>query len=230
MNAAESHREAVYLLHGFGARRLIMTRLARFLRRQDYEIRNWGYNTLRRTIGSHAGDLLEEVQRVADSGEFSRIHFVAHSLGSIVVRHAFCQKRPSIVGRVVMLAPPNGGSHFARAGSAVFGRLCPVLRELSSHADSYVNRLGEPHQVEIGVIAASDDWVVRRRNTHLASEQDHIVVRGDHVRLPLLRVCAQQTLSFIETGSFQHDDSCNRHSMADSATVDRQVSSRNLTR
>jgi hypothetical protein len=79
-----------------------------------------------------------------------------------------------------------------------------VLKELSSRADSYVNRLGEPRQLEVGVIAASDDWVVRRRNTHLASERDHIVVRGDHVRLPLLQACAQQTLSFLETGSFEH--------------------------
>lgn len=201
--------EAVYLLHGFGARPLIMMRLARFLRQRNYAVRNWGYRTLRRTIAAHADDLLREIERVADIGEFSRVHFVAHSLESIIVRRAFCQEQPAIIGRVVMLAPPNGGSHFARAGSVIFGRLCPVLRELSSRSDSYVNCLGAPQGVEVGVIAASDDWVVRRRNTHLPSERDHVVVRGDHVRLPLLRACAEQTVSFLESGMFCHDiDEC----------------------
>jgi pimeloyl-ACP methyl ester carboxylesterase len=197
-------QEAVYLLHGFAGNPLLMHRLARHLRRTNYAVRQWGYPSTRRTIAFHASRLRDEIDRVAEADEFERIHFVAHSLGSIIVRQAFHSDHPPIVGRIVMLAPPNAGSHFARAGAAVIGRFCPVLRELSTRPDSYVNQLGPSSLREIGVVAASNDWVVRRRNTHLPTQRDHIVVRGDHVRLPLLRTSADQTLHFLATGSFRH--------------------------
>lgn len=195
-------REAVYLLHGFAARPVIMRRLGGFLRGHGYAVHNWGYRTLRGRIAGHAEALRDELQTVAESHGYDRVHLVAHSLGSIVARQALCGDAPGLVERVVMLAPPNRGSHVARAGALVMGRVCPVLHELSSRSDSFVNRLGEPRHVEVGVIAASQDWVVRRCHTHLESQRDHVVVRGDHVRLPLLRACAEQTLSFLRTGAF----------------------------
>jgi pimeloyl-ACP methyl ester carboxylesterase len=219
-------REVVYLLHGFGAMPLIMTRLSRCLQRNNYVIRNWGYRSIRKTVAFHAEELRNEVYRVAEEGEFTRLHFVTHSLGSIVVRHALCESMLPLVSRIVMLAPPNGGSHVARAGSLVLGRLCPVLRELSDKSGSFVNRLGEPAQVEIGVIAASNDWVVLRRNTHLKSERDHIVVRGDHLRLPLLRTCAEQTLQFLKTGVFLHTPGPKRRILARSRFSKRPVATR----
>ena len=196
--------EAVYLLHGFAGKPLLMHRLARFLQSRNYVVRNWGYPSTRRTIGDHAIALRDEVDRVIEQGEFHRVHFVTHSMGSIIVRHAFRKDQPPIIGRIVMLAPPNGGSHFARLGAVVLGRLCPVLRELSTTPDSHVNRLGVVSCLEVGIIAASNDWVVRRRNTHLPTQRDHIVVLGDHVRLPLLRASAEQTLHFLATGTFCH--------------------------
>lgn len=195
-------REAVCLLHGFAARPIIMRRLERFLERQGYAVHNWGYGTLRGRIVAHAEALLDELQSLAGGGQYASVHLVAHSLGGIVARQALCIDVPDAVRRVVMLAPPNSGSHVARAGALILGRLFPVLQELSSRPDSFVNRLGEPHHVEVGVIAASQDWVVRRRQTWLPCQRDHVVVPGDHVRLPLLRACAEQTLSFLQTGSF----------------------------
>jgi hypothetical protein len=198
-------REAVYLLHGFAGNRLMMSRLARFLARRNYVVYNWKYSSVRLKIAHHADALRYDVERSARADAVRRIHFVTHSLGSIIVRKAFLDNQPDILGRIVMLAPPNGGSGVARAGAVVIGRLCPVLHELSSQPNSYVNRLAVPNRLEIGVIAASNDWVVRRHNTNITSQRDHIVVRGDHVRLPLLRGAAEQAHHFLRTGAFSHD-------------------------
>jgi hypothetical protein len=184
----------------------MMHRLARKLRQANYAICQWGYPSTRRTIAFHAANLRYEVDCLAEEGQFERVHFVTHSMGSIIVRQAFQADHPLIVGRIVMLAPPNAGSHVARAGAAIIGRFCPVLRELSTRPDSYVNRLGPSSLCEVGVVAASNDWVVRRSNTHLCTQRDHIVVPGDHVRLPLLRTSAEQTLHFLATGAFRHTD------------------------
>jgi pimeloyl-ACP methyl ester carboxylesterase len=201
----DRQREAVYLLHGFAGRPLWMSRLARHLCGARYTVHNWRYSGVRKTIADHAAALGRQVGRVVDSGSIHRVHFVTHSLGGIIIRQMLAEYQQPHIGRVVMLAPPNTGSHVAHAFSLLLGRLCPILGEMSTKADSYVNRLHVPHQVEIGVIAASRDWVVRRKNTHLPTQKDHIVIRGDHIRLPFLRTAADQTLHFLEHGLFQHE-------------------------
>ena len=195
--------EVVYVLHGFGGRPWLMHRLASYLRRQNYAVRNWGYSSFRQTVAFHAAELRDELDRAAAEDDFRRVHFVTHSLGSIIVRQILCERRPRQLGRIVMLAPPNGGSHMVRALAAVLGGVCPILHEISTKPGSYVNRLAAPPQVEIGVIAASRNWIVSRRSTHLETQTDHVVVRGDHIRLPLLRASAEQTVHFLATGAFR---------------------------
>ncbi len=46
--------EAVVLLHGLGANRFVMTRLATYLDAQGYRVANWGYRSIRDSIESHA--------------------------------------------------------------------------------------------------------------------------------------------------------------------------------
>jgi pimeloyl-ACP methyl ester carboxylesterase len=184
-----------------------MSRVARHLHRHGYTVHNWTYRSMRKQIAYHADRLLDELARIGAQGPWARVHFVTHSLGGIVVRHMLCHS-PSIrphIGRIVMLAPPNSGSHVARFGSAVLRGLCPTLREISDRQTSFVNRLSEPQNVEIGIIAGSGDWVVRRSSTHLRNERDYIVVRGGHLRLPFLRASVDQTAHFLRHGTFKRE-------------------------
>jgi pimeloyl-ACP methyl ester carboxylesterase len=205
--AIPSGSELVFLLHGFGGRPVLMARVAHHLRRNGYAVRNWAYRSVRGQIGDHTSRLRDELARVAAEGRHRHIHFVTHSLGGIVVRQLLCQSALGTFRRIVMLAPPNSGSHVARIGSMFLRGLCPVLQEISDRKTSLVNRLSAPSDVEIGIIAGSGDWVVQQRSTHLASERDHIVLRGGHLRLPFLRSCVEQTGHFLRHGTFDHDDS-----------------------
>ncbi len=203
--------ELVFLLHGFGGRPLLMSRVARHLAGREYAIRNWTYPSLRKPVAHHAASLRDELARVTAERSYARVHFVTHSLGGVVVRQLLCREPPGNVGRIVMLAPPNAGSHVAWISSVFLRGLCPVLREISDRKTSFVNALDEPGNVEIGIIAGSGDWVVRQRSTHLASERDHIVLRGGHLRLPFLRTCALQTEHFLRHGTFDHEVRPPRH-------------------
>ncbi len=195
-------RELVFLLHGFGGRPVLMSRVARHLLRARFAVCNWTYPTVRRGVSYQAERLREAIAQASAEGSYSCIHFVTHSLGGIVVRHMLCHVPMIGVGRIVMLAPPNSGSHVARVSSMILRRMCPVLQELSDRTSSLVNCLGAPSNVEIGIIAGSGDWVVWQHNTHLASQRDHIVLPGGHLSLPFRRSSAHQIEHFLKHGAF----------------------------
>lgn len=198
----ENRREIVFLLHGFAGKPFLLSRMARHLVHMGYDVRNWAYPTVFNRIEGNSQRLRKEIEELSQMDTRPRIHVVTHSLGGIVARLAFMEDPPGKLGRVVMLAPPNQGSHLARFASKIFGGLCPVLSDLSDQQQSFVNRLGQFPPLEIGVIAASRDWVVSRRCTHLASQADHTIVSGSHVSLPFKAHAAQQVVAFLRHGRF----------------------------
>ncbi len=101
-----------------------------------------------------------------------------------------------------MLGPPNGGSPVARQLAPRLGAICPPLRELSDEADSYVNRLETSLELELGIIAAASDRVVRLPSTMLPGQSDHIVLPGRHGELPWRRDTRDEVVHFLRRGRF----------------------------
>ena len=196
-------KEYVALLHGLGGNRLVMSRIARSLRRKHYRVFNWGYRSTRKTIEDHAQAFSVNFRELVSRPDCQRVHVVTHSLGSIVIRRALQIDQPENLGRIVMLGPPNAGSHVARMFSNTLGRICRPLKELSDEPESYVNRLEKPRGVEIGIIAAEADRVVNLESTHLANQADHIVLPGHHGMLPLRRDTSKQVTNFLRFGRFR---------------------------
>ena len=195
---------AVVLLHGLAANRLVMARLAKYLKADGYQTANWGYPSTRGTIDNHARRLNGRIEKFLARGEYCSLHFVTHSMGGIVARRALSLARPVNLGRCVMLGPPNAGSHVARRLATPLGRLCRPLAELSDSPHSYVNRLREPSDLELGIIAAASDRVVKLQSTNLAAQQDHITLPGHHGMLPWRRDTAEQVIHFLRHGKFNH--------------------------
>lgn len=82
-----------------------------------YRLRRCGFRTVQftyPTIHSSLKDNAARLQRLLQSRQADRIHFVAHSLGGLLLRqffHDFPAQRP---GRVVTLGTPHQGSVAAR--------------------------------------------------------------------------------------------------------------------
>lgn len=205
-----SMREVVVLLHGLGRTPLSMLALAAGARRRGYRVINWHYLSTCSTIAAHAAAFARDVApRLASA---PRVHFITHSLGGIVVRQFLNTHALPNLGRVVMLAPPNGGSEVAD----VLRRWVPQARELGTDEAS-VPRSLPCADFALGVIAGSrshiplfarwmrsvpNDGVVAVERTRLEGMIDFVVLPRTHTTLPWSRDAIEEAFRFVAEGRF----------------------------
>jgi triacylglycerol lipase len=203
MHANRLEHDAVILVHGLAANRLIMAPLARALAAGLGKILNWGYSSLWSPLEQHGRNLAAQLRQL-DQSHGGRIHLVTHSMGGIIARLALAEYRPERLGRLVMVAPPNRGSHVAARLAPWLGRICPPLVQLADCEGSFVCKLPPPEVPELGVIAAATDYLVRESSTRLGCETDYIVLPGLHSSLLFQPETAEQVRHFLEHGQFRH--------------------------
>jgi len=194
--------ELVVLAHGMGRTPVSMAPLARALEEEGYEVLNFRYSSYCCSI-AEIGERLRRELGTTLGPQHTRVHFVGHSLGNIVIRYVLTRDTlPPRVGRVVMLAPPNQGAHAANTFAPFVGWLLRPVSELGSDSASTVRRLPRVRDVPIGVIAARDDRTVKIPETHLAEESAHVVVGGGHSFIMSRRDVKEQVVLFLRTGAF----------------------------
>lgn len=194
--------ECVSLVHGFLANTCMLTVLSHRLDAHGYLPRPWGYRDMRSSILVHAEAFVRELQALDADRAVGTVHLVTHSMGGIVARAALDRYRPAKLGRIVMLAPPNRGSFVADRMAAAVGRLFRPVAELTTSADSLVNSLGMPEDVDVGVIAAARDALVAPESTRPAGPHAHATVPCLHSSLLFRRDAARLVANFLETGRF----------------------------
>ena len=103
-------REAVVLIHGIWMTGWEMAFIRRRLKASDFETYLFRYHSLRYTPHRNALFLKSLVNQV----DADIVHFVAHSMGGIVIMHLFEQDPVQRPGRVLLLGTPLNGSALAR--------------------------------------------------------------------------------------------------------------------
>lgn len=210
--------EAVVLVHGLVRSHKSMHRLQRHLELEQagYRTFSFGYPSTRIGIDDAAKYLHQVVQSLEG---FERIHFVAHSMGGLVVRSCLAQHPDPRVGRVVMIATPNLGAdlanrfHRLRLFQAVFGS---AGQQLVGAPDGFIAGLPAPG-FEFGVIAGGrgdergynplisgdDDGTVSVASTRLPGASDFVVVDRLHTFLIVDQTTRDYTLRFLREGRFR---------------------------
>lgn len=213
--------EWVFLLHGLARTAQSMETIEARLSSLGYRVINLNYPSTKYTIEYLSEITLgDAVQQIASQSP-SKIHFVTHSMGGILVRYYLKYHRLPNLGRVVMTSPPNQGSELVDylKNITIFAEFIgPSGRELGTDSQSVPLSLGAVN-FELGVIAGSsslnplyslllsgpDDGTVPIERTKVEGMKDFLVLPYAHPIIMKSEEVIQQVIYFLKYGSFQKE-------------------------
>ena len=196
-----SNKKHVILLHGLTRSSRSLKKLERFLTDSGYCVHNLEYPSTKFSIQQLADEMVHHAVLKVESMPVDTLHFVTHSLGSIVIRYYLKNHHLPHLGRVVMLCPPNRGSQFASIfkNNFLFKTITgPSGQQLGTEAGSIPNELGSV-DFDLGILAGNrsdyplnsiflpgpDDGIVSVENTKIAGMTDMRVLPYGHASILL---------------------------------------------
>lgn len=214
-NSVEESKVPVVLVHGIWMTGLEMAWMGLKLASQGFSTKTFFYSTLVSTPEQNAVLLARFVENLG----VDKVHFVAHSMGGIVLLHLFEQFTSLPPGRVILLGSPVQGSGVAKQISR-HSFLKPLLgqsteRGLLGDAPNWL-----AHR-ELGVIAGTEgllgigqlvggldgahDGTVAVSETEVPEAKDTLLLEVGHFDMLFSSEVSQQVAHFLTKGQFLHN-------------------------
>lgn len=209
--------ETVVLVHGLWMGSWVMSAMGMRLRRCGFHTAFFSYPSMSSSLSRNALYLSGFVASLAAS----RIHFVGHSLGGLLILQMLAEFPEPRVGRVILAGSPYGacsvGTKLSRRGPGrhILGR--SMLQWLDQAGTMHTTH---NHPYELGVIAGCrslgagrliarlpvpNDGVVTVEETRIPNVRDEIVLNVSHSQMLVSPEVARQVSAFLEQGHFLHD-------------------------
>lgn len=217
--------ECVILLHGLARTDRSMAKLDKHLKNAGYKTANIDYPSRQKTIEELAYIAVPKGLQACAQDKTTKIHFVTHSMGGIVLRYYLEHEKLTNLGRVVMLSPPNQGSPLVdEIGDwglykSING---PAGQQLGTDLNSVPLSLG-PVDYPVGIITGNkhsffdawaaklipgeDDGKVSIEGAKVAGMSDFLVVPYTHSFIMNKKDVLSQSVFFLLNGSFKQNRS-----------------------
>lgn len=209
-------KECVILLHGLARTESSMSKLDSALTEAGYQTVNQAYPSRQDTIQNLADNAISDALKGCP--EASKINFVTHSMGGILVRQFLSNHVIDNLNNVVMLGPPNQGSEVVDKLSGYPGFKFlngPAGLQLGTGEMSVPSNLGAV-DFNLGVIAGTktinyilstilpkpNDGKVSVVSTKVDGMKDHISLPVTHTFMMRDRQVIKQVLRFLADGHF----------------------------
>ncbi|MCP4427732.1 MAG: alpha/beta hydrolase [Chloroflexi bacterium] len=220
MKCLPNNLDYVVLLHGLARTARSMFKLERAFQGLGFGVVNLTYPSRKYPIEKLSQLAIESALAKCNRKRNAQVHFVTHSLGGILVRYFLENTNFPKLGRVVMIAPPNKGSHLVDK----LGR-CPGFKAINGPAGMQLGT--DSHSIPaqmgavaypVGVIAGAqsvnlflsqflpsvNDGRVTTENTKIEGMADYIEVASSHPFIIQNTNVVRQATHFIRYGVFQN--------------------------
>ena len=206
----------VVLLHGLWRGWRAMEPLARALDKEGFSTLNLTYPSTRLPIPELVSHIREQVEAIAKD---EPVHFITHSLGGILVRALIAEPLSWKPGRIVMLAPPNGGSEivdWAAGHPLIHFLLGPAGRSLGTNG--VPAKLPDlPVESEVAVIMGNrssiplfkklledqNDGIISTASGRIEELKGFAVIDADHTFIQMHPEAARMSMEFLCTGTWR---------------------------
>ena len=150
-----------------------------------------------------------------------KINFVAHSMGTGILRYYLKENPLENLGKVVFISPPSHGSHLADVPfvdklPVMLGKVVP---QFSTKKDSFVNQLGEPnydYMILIGnktnnplysmIIRGKDDGMVPLETAKMESDNFKIINNTTHTSILKDNRTMKEISDFLKSPDIKEND------------------------
>jgi pimeloyl-ACP methyl ester carboxylesterase len=204
-------KEGVVLLHGIFRSSFSMSEMAICLRFNGFKVLNLDYPSRNMKIQEIADVIHQKIEDFARN--VSKIHFVGHSMGGLVIRAYLNKYRPINLGKAVFVGTPNSGSELAdsikewQPYKKLYG---PAGQQLVTNSDQF-NELGKIDYLLL-VIAGNkckmsfrnkffngeSDGTVSVKSTKIEGMSNHVIMPYGHTFIITKRKVIQKILQFIK--------------------------------
>ncbi|MBI3877289.1 MAG: alpha/beta hydrolase, partial [Verrucomicrobia bacterium] len=188
------------------------------LERAGYRVVSVNYPSWRVPVERLSDEHLHNALTQRAPADATRVHFITHSFGGILLRQYLLSHEMPNLGRVVMLGPPNHGTDFVDRWlrhEPLRWLAGPNLSQLGTMPDNLPARLG-PVNFELGVIAGDRPWLgvafgrevpndgkVSLTSAKIEGMKDFTVVHCSHTFIMRKRETLELISKFLEHGQFQ---------------------------
>jgi hypothetical protein len=215
---AENKKEHIVLLHGIARSSSSMSTVADLAKKAGYNVINIDYDSTNKDLLT----LARKLDRKLKAKKLSKpMHFITHSMGGLLTRVYIAHHRPTNLGSVAMLGPPNKGSEVAdwlKENLLYQTYYGPAGQELGTKQGKTLTSL-LPIDYPLGIIAGNqsidpissniipgnDDGKVSIENTKIDGMKDHIVMSTTHAFMMHNDDVVKQALYFIKNGKFSRN-------------------------
>ncbi len=217
----ENSGDYVVIVHGLLSRPRSMRAAENYLHELGYHTINIRYPSTRATLEEVSQDYVAPAVAAQCSDVSRKVHFVAHSMGCLAVRHFLMDWDRARLGRVILLAAPNQGALLVDT----FGEwplvdwICgPGTLSLGTSPDCFPARLPAP-DYETGVIMGArchlpffapffdgpNDGILPVETGRVAGIADFLVVDATHGHIRHSVEVHYQIAYFLARAEFDHE-------------------------
>jgi hypothetical protein len=204
-------QETVILVHGLWVHGIVMMLMRRRVARCGYRTFTYSYPTMRLTLTENAARLAAYCRGLAAS----RLHFVGHSLGGLLVLRML-ECAPDIEpGCIVLAGTPFADTFAGRRLARLPGGKLALGKSLAEwlHGEKRlrpgceVGVIAGDLGIGLGRIVAPDmqgpnDGVVRVEETRVPGMRDHVVLNVNHTGMLLSKEVTRRICEFLRHGAF----------------------------